>query len=333
MNNLLNIEERNELERCEVVIKQGLKTFVEVGQALMLIREKKLYRSEFGTFESYCREKWDMHDRNAQRLMKAAEVVGNLETRPMGRVLPQNERQTRPLTKLEPELQAEAWQQVVEQHGEKVTQKKVQEVVKEFVPVNEELKQAKKEPMFAMTEQEILEKAKEIKNNKKAHVSYNSGENEWYTPVKIIESARKVLGVIDLDPASSAAANKVVKAETFYTEQDNGLSFNWFGNVWINPPYAQPLIQDFADKVITERQNYDQLIILVNNATETKWFQVLMQKADAICFPKGRVKFWNPTNTKVSTPLQGQSIIYFGHNTSKFLQEFKGYGFVLKSTR
>jgi hypothetical protein len=40
MNNLLNIEERNELERCEVVIKQGLKTFVEVGQALMLIRDK-----------------------------------------------------------------------------------------------------------------------------------------------------------------------------------------------------------------------------------------------------------------------------------------------------
>ena len=117
MNNLLNVSERNELERCEVVIKQGLKTFVEVGQALMLIREKKLYRAEFGTFEAYCREKWDMHDRNAQRLMKAAETVSNLETRPMGRVLPQNERQTRPLTKLEPELQAEAWQQVVEQHG------------------------------------------------------------------------------------------------------------------------------------------------------------------------------------------------------------------------
>jgi hypothetical protein len=37
----------------------------------------------------------------------------------------------------------------VEQHGENITQKKVEEVVKEFVPINNELKQAKKEPMFA----------------------------------------------------------------------------------------------------------------------------------------------------------------------------------------
>ena len=167
MNNLLNVSERNELERCEVVIKQGLKTFVEVGQALMLIRDKRLYRSEFGTFKEYCSQKWNMHDRNARFLIDAAQVVENLES---GTIvpLPQNESQARPLTKLEPELQAEAWQQVVEQHGENITQKKVQEVVKEFVPVNEELKQAKKEPMFAMTEQEILAKAKAIKQAKQA---------------------------------------------------------------------------------------------------------------------------------------------------------------------
>ena len=332
MNNLLNIEERNELERCEVVIKQGLKTFVEVGQALMLIREKKLYRAEFGTFEAYCQDKWGFTDNFSRRLINSSQVIENIKSVPMGTVLPQNERQARPLTKLEPELQAEAWQKTVEQHGENITQKKVEEVVKEFVPINNELKQAKKEPMFAeMTEQEILARAKEIEKSKKAHVSYNSGENEWYTPINIIESARAVLGVIDLDPASNPVANEIVKAEKFYTKEDDGLSFSWFGNVWINPPYAQPLIQDFANKIILERDNCNQLIVLVNNATETKWFQCLMQKADAVCFPKGRVKFWNPD--KVSTPLQGQSIIYFGHNTSKFLQEFKGYGFVLKSTR
>ena len=129
MNNLLNIEERNELERCEVVIKQGLKTFVEVGQALMLIRDKRLYRAEFGTFKEYCSQKWNMLDRNARRLIDAAQVFDNIESGPMGPHLPQNERQARPLTKLEPELQAEAWQKTVEQHGENITQKKVEEVV------------------------------------------------------------------------------------------------------------------------------------------------------------------------------------------------------------
>ena len=53
MNEILNIDERNELERCEVVIRQGLETFIEVGQALMTIRDKRLYRIEFGTFEDY----------------------------------------------------------------------------------------------------------------------------------------------------------------------------------------------------------------------------------------------------------------------------------------
>lgn len=166
MNNQLNISERNELERCEVVIKQGLKTFVEVGQALMLIRDKRLYRAEFGTFDEYCQSKWQMQKAFAYRLIGASEVVRNIEMSPMGDK-PQNERQARPLTKLEPEIQREAWQETVNRHGENITQKKVQEVVKEFVPINNELKQAKKEPMFAaMTEQEILTKAKEIKNAK-----------------------------------------------------------------------------------------------------------------------------------------------------------------------
>ena len=97
-----------------VVIKQGLKTFVEVGQALMLIRDKRLYRVEYGTFEAYCNAKWNLQRHYVNRMISASEVVGNLV--PHG-TKPQTEYQARPLTKLEPELQAEAWQQVVEQHG------------------------------------------------------------------------------------------------------------------------------------------------------------------------------------------------------------------------
>lgn len=168
MNELLNIEERNELERCEVVIKQGLKTFVEVGQALMLIREKKLYRAEFGTFEDYCQDKWQLKKSQTYRLIDAANVVENIKLPPGGK-LPQTEKHARPLTKLEPELQAEAWQKVVKEHGDKITHNKVEEVVKEFVPINNELKQAKKEPMFAAeTPEELLKKAKEVAKQRAA---------------------------------------------------------------------------------------------------------------------------------------------------------------------
>ena len=46
--------------------------------------------------------------------------------------------------------------------------------------------------------------------------TFNSGEHEWYSPADYVEPARQVLGAIDLDPMSSATANDVVQATTFY---------------------------------------------------------------------------------------------------------------------
>jgi site-specific DNA-methyltransferase (adenine-specific) len=194
MNNQLNISERNELERCEVVIKQGLQTFVEVGQALMLIRDKRLYRAEFGTFEKYCQDKWQLSKRRGYELINASVIVENV--RHAAQIQPQNQRQTIPLTKLEPEIQREAWQETVNRHGENITQKKVQEVVKEFVPINNELKQAKKEPMFAaMTEEQILAKAKEIREKKKIEKAQNFIDRKlkFEKPVKALNSNQVII--------------------------------------------------------------------------------------------------------------------------------------------
>ena len=144
MTQVLSIDERNELERCEVVIKQGLETFIEVGQALLTIREKRLYRLEFGTFEDYCRDRWGMDKRHANRLISASESVLGLG--PMGPVLPQSERQARPLTQLQPEAQREAWKEVVqqaEQTNQPITAAKVQDVVNTFKQAKQEYREAK----------------------------------------------------------------------------------------------------------------------------------------------------------------------------------------------
>lgn len=184
MNELLNIEERNELERCEVVIKQGLQTFVEVGQALMLIRDKRLYRAEYGTFENYCREKWDFTDNFSRRLINSSIVVENIKSVPIGTVLPKTESQARPLTKVEPELQKEVWSETINRHGDNITAKKVEEVVKDFQPLNNELKQAKKEPMFAaQSEAEILAKAKEIREKKRQERQSNYDKEKKVIPL------------------------------------------------------------------------------------------------------------------------------------------------------
>jgi len=65
------------------------------------------------------------------------------------------------------------------------------------------------------------------------HVSYSSGESEWNTPPEYIESARIVMGSIGIDPASNKQANKIIKAQIFYTAEDDGLTKKWNGNIFI----------------------------------------------------------------------------------------------------
>jgi hypothetical protein len=100
------------LADLEAVIERGLTTFVEVGQALLEIRERRLYRESHESFENYCRDRWGFSRSRAHRLMDAAEVGAML---PMGN-MPDNERQARELARLkdDPEAVREVWAEVQE---------------------------------------------------------------------------------------------------------------------------------------------------------------------------------------------------------------------------
>jgi phage N-6-adenine-methyltransferase len=159
-----------------------------------------------------------------------------------------------------------------------------------------------------------------------------TGENEWYTPADIISDVRKVLGVIDLDPASSEQAQRNVQALQYLTLADGGLMRMWHGNVWLNPPYAQPHIESFADKMILEVRScrVTSAIMLTHNYTDTAWFQKLAAVATAICFPKGRIRFEAPDGT-LAAPTQGQAL--FGVDPIKFIDVFAPMGFVVGAPR
>ena len=167
---------------------------------------------------------------------------------------------------------------------------------------------------------------------KTAHVSHNSGENEWYTPPRFIEAAREVMGGIDTDPASSKIANETVRADTFYAEKDDGLEQEWGKKVWINPPYSQPAISQFCDALVEKLDTGEvqEACALVNNATETAFGQKLLQICSAVCFPSGRIKFLDVQGDAKGTPLQGQMVIYFGDDADKFCSEFAGFGACLR---
>jgi hypothetical protein len=177
-----------------------------------------------------------------------------------------------------------------------------------------------------LTQPEIIAEAKKI-----VHVSQNTGEMEWYTPADIIEKAREAMGSIDCDPASSEIANKVVKAEIYFTEQDNGLERQWAGNVWLNPPFKYPLIQQFLDTLIAkyEANEICQACVFCNNATDTEWWQTLARKSTCVCFVKGRLKCYRPDGSTGQSPLQGQTIVYFGVNKNRFCNVFKSIGSVM----
>jgi ParB family chromosome partitioning protein len=70
-------------------------------------------------------------------------------------------------------------------------------------------------------------------------------------------------------------------------------------------------------------------IVLVNNATETGWFDELVSVSSAAVFPKGRVRFLDPDGNP-GAPLQGQAVVYAGGNPEKFLLEFGCFGWGAK---
>jgi len=339
------------LEELENVIDAGLKTFVDVGNALLEIRDSRLYREGWGTFEEYCQDRWEFNSSRARQLISAAEVTRNLESVTIV-TLPATESQARPLTALEPEAQRQAWQTAVETAPNgKVTAAHVKSVVDEMtgrtvapaispVPQWDDLKDKEDTPTKVYVEvigesgdvftaeRYTIEPDEEIGVIKKTpHVAHNSGNNEWYTPEPFILAARAVMGGIDCDPATSEDANRIVGASTIYTAETNGLVHNWRGRVWMNPPYASPLISQFCEKLSLEFQDgrTSEAIALVNNATETVWFAALIDSASAVVFPQSRVKFWQPDGT-MGAPLQGQAIIYLGGKPKTFLAEFKTFG-------
>jgi hypothetical protein len=134
---LLTPPEAQQLARCERIIENGLETFREVGEALLQVRDQRLYRSEHNSFATYCRIKWKITSRQANRLIGASEVVENLKRDQLVSVLPvafpENEAQARPLTALTPPQQIEA-ARIAAAKAEKPTTKQFEEAAEEVKP-------------------------------------------------------------------------------------------------------------------------------------------------------------------------------------------------------
>jgi len=127
-----------------------------------------------------------------------------------------------------------------------------------------------------------------------------SGKDEWLTPPELVKS----LGKFDLDPCQPIKP-PFLHAKKGYNENDLGLFCDWSGRVWCNPPYGE------QTKFWLEKcASHNNAIALIFARTETSYFfEYVWQRAAALFFIKGRIKFYNVDGTQAEGSAGAPSVL------------------------
>lgn len=157
-------------------------------------------------------------------------------------------------------------------------------------------------------------------------INQTSGEQEYFTPMSIVVAAERVMGSIDLDPASCELANQRIHAGKFFTKKEDGLSKEWFKNVFINHPFGRKENPLWVRKMVYEynRMEVNTIICITFAATSEEWFQPLMEFQQ--CFLTPRTNFYLPDGTLKRGVSKGSVVTYMGPSLDRFATEFKAMG-------
>jgi hypothetical protein len=151
-------------------------------------------------------------------------------------------------------------------------------------------------------------------------VLYTSKSAEWYTPPHIVGLVVDALGAIDLDPCSNSSGAPVIPAAKHYTESDDGLSREWHGRVYMNPPYGRTIgtwVRKLEEEYSAGRTT--EAVALVPARVDTKWFRVLRDYT--VCFVNGRLRFSGAD----AAPFPS-AVFYLGKDDARFCEAFKNVG-------
>jgi len=149
--------------------------------------------------------------------------------------------------------------------------------------------------------------------------SFEPGDDEHDTPESFFQPLHDILGGFDLDPSASDTSDL---ADRNVTKDEDGMSMDWWGDVWLNPPYSE--VGDWLD--YGERQvaagNVENLVARVYARTGTQWFHNYATKADTLCFVEGRLTFGGADN---SAPAPSMVVVWGNQNaTLERILEKKG---------
>lgn len=145
------------------------------------------------------------------------------------------------------------------------------------------------------------------------HHSAKMQKDEWLTPPAIL----RALGPFDLDPCSPVTRPWDTAARHF-TIHDNGLSQEWSGRVWCNPPYGLE-----ADRWLERLAAHGNGIALIFARTETvMFFRRVWNVATAVLFIEGRLFFHHVSGQRAKANAGAPSVlIAYGDDNAARLEE------------
>lgn len=187
-------------------------------------------------------------------------------------------------------------------------------------------------------------------------INQTSGNTEHYSPIDILDLARRVLGKIELDPASSGIANRAVGATNIFTAADDGMAQDWIADtLWMNPPFSRGELpckpkpkcrkktckdrghcctvreystKDWTHKLESEysKGNVKEAIVITFANMSESFMTPLNQHPQ--CFPEGRINYMRPDGTINKGSPKGSVITYMGNNLALFKSVFSEIGAV-----
>ncbi len=138
--------------------------------------------------------------------------------------------------------------------------------------------------------------------------------DNWYTPKWIIDE----LGPFDCDPCAAPADVRPFQiAPTQWTEKDDGLTKDWNGVVYMNPPYSRVLLRKFCEKMTAHGNG---IALLINRQDNLLWQEVIFPTAASMIFMRNRVKFIRPDGT-TGSPFFGSCLVAWGHECDRRLRQ------------
>lgn len=139
----------------------------------------------------------------------------------------------------------------------------------------------------------------------------SSGSDEWYTPPEIIHA----LGEFDLDPC---AARGWPTAKNHIYKEDDGLSREWTGRVWLNPPYNRRLIEPFIRRMALHNNG---IALIFNRMDIALWHEVIFPTAKAMLVLRGRLKFYRSDGTRGNAAGCGSVLVAWGESNAQALEQ------------